>query len=81
MPRSRRLVVVGRDERPGLRLAVLLDGRSIGRVFGGRLLVRLPARALRGRHRLELRATDAAGNRRVLRIRLVRGVLRLAPKR
>ncbi len=40
-----------------------------------RTTLRLPARALRGTHRLAITATDAAGNRSTLRLTLRRGVV------
>lgn len=82
MPRDRRLTLTASDDRPDLELRVALDGRVLGRgataqaATSGRLVVRLPARARRGRHLVELTATDAAGNRSMLRLALVRGKLR-----
>ena len=77
LPRSRRLVLRGTDDRSGLlRITASLDGRRLRTARATRVVVRLPSRALRRRHRLVLTVTDAAGNRRVLRLRIVRGVLR-----
>ena len=77
LPRSRRLVLTGTDDHGGLlRITAWLDGRRLRTAHATRVVVRLPRRALRRRHRLVLTITDAAGNRRVLRLRIVRGVLR-----
>jgi len=85
VPRDRRLVVTARDDRAGLRVEALLGGRRIAlrvlrRTRAGRLVVRLPRAASRGRHVLVLRATDAAGNRTTLRVLVARGVLRAADR-
>ena len=57
------------DDRRGVRVELRLDGKVAGRSVRSRL----PDRALRGRHRLDVRATDAAGNTRVLRLSLRNG--------
>ena len=81
IPRSRKLVLSGSDDRGGLlKITASLDGRRLRTARARRVTVHLPRRALRRRHRLVLTVTDAAGNRRVLRLRIVRGVLRRAAK-
>lgn len=87
VPRSRRLVLAGRDAEVGLRLHGAVDGRRIAgrrlaRATSGRLVLRIPRRALRGRHLVELVGTDVAGNRTVIRLALLSGrLLRLPPPR
>jgi hypothetical protein len=76
LPRSRRLVVLVADDRPGARVAATFDARPLGAAAARRLVLRLPRRALRGRHALVLAATDAAGNRRTVRLRIARGRVR-----
>jgi hypothetical protein len=77
VPRSRKLVLYGVDDRSAVRLEVRLDGRLVRAANGARYLTfRVRRRALRGTHRLELRVVDASGNRRALKLRIVRGVLR-----
>jgi hypothetical protein len=67
--RDRRLPVRVADDRKGVRVAIRLDGRAAGRS----IRTRLPSRALRGRHRVEVVATDGAGNARTLRLVLRNG--------
>ena len=77
LPRSRRLVLTGTDDRGGLlRITASLDGRRLRTARARRVTVVLPRRALRRRHALVLTVTDGAGNRRVIRLRIVRGILR-----
>jgi hypothetical protein len=81
VPRDRTLELTASDGAVGVRIVALLDGRVLARrvvrrATTGRLVLRLPRAALRGRHRLVLGAVDPAGNRATLRIALTRGRLR-----
>ena len=78
LPRSRRLTLLVSDDRPGVRFTATLDGRLLRPAAAPRVVLRLPRRAARRGHVLTLVATDAAGNRRVVRLRIVRG--RLLPR-
>jgi hypothetical protein len=78
---GRRPVALPRDRVLRLRIAgatrveARYDGRLLRRTGASQLAVRLPRAARRGTHRVEIRAVDAAGNVRVLRLRLRAGRL------
>jgi hypothetical protein len=75
VPRTRRLALLASDDRAGVRIRATLDGRLLRTARATRVSLLLPRRALRRRHRLTLTAIDAAGNRTVVRLRIVRGRL------
>ena len=61
-----------------IRVVVRLDGRALRTAAGRRLGLRLPPRALRGRHRLVVAADDQTGARTSVRLQLERGRIRPA---
>jgi len=69
--------VLASDDRPGVRTTATLDGRRLRTSLARRIVIRLPRRVRRGRHVLRLVAADAAGNRRVIRLRIRRGRISL----
>jgi hypothetical protein len=72
--RDRRLPIAVTDDRRGVKVELRVGRKTVGRSIRSRL----PRRVLRGRHRIEVRATDAAGNVRVLRLALRNGRIAVA---
>ncbi len=69
LPGRRRLAVLARDRGTIRSVEILLDGRRLARVRRSAFVRRIPA-LRRGRHRIEVRAEDMAGNlgRRIIAI-------------